>query len=108
MNAIKAVLVGAAAAGVFLSGAQVAAANPAPTAVSTEASTEASASVSGEVVAVVGKRAIKVKVDANTVVDVDLDLKTIISGEVKVGVKVNVNGKKIAAKILASAVVVIK
>jgi len=103
MNAIKGVLVAVAATGMFLTGAQAIAA-PAQT----SSSTEASANVTGEVVAVVGKKSIKVKVDASTTVDVDIDAKTLISGEVKVGVTVNVNGKKVERRILASGVVVVK
>lgn len=103
MNAIKGVLVGFAAAGMLLTGAQAIAAPAA-----TSASSDASANVTGEVVAVVAGKSIKVKVDASTTVDVDLDAKTIVSGEIKVGVTVNVNGKKVERRILASGVVVVK
>ncbi|MET9628996.1 hypothetical protein ABZX92_16170 [Lentzea sp. NPDC006480] len=104
MNAIKGVLVGLAATAVLFGGAAQAIAAPA-----TSQSTEASATVTGEVVAIVKGKSIKVKVDASTTVDVDYDVKkTLISGELKVGGSVNVNGKKVDGKIVASGIIVIK
>ncbi len=104
MNAIKGVLVGLAATAVLFGGAAQAVAAPA-----TSQSTEASANVTGEVVAVVKGKSIKVKVDASTTVDVDYDLKkTVVSGELKVGASVDVNGKKVDGKIVASGIIVIK
>jgi hypothetical protein len=104
MNAIKGVLVGLAATAVLFGGAAQAFATPA-----TSQSAEASANVTGEVVAVVKGKSIKVRVDASTTVDVDYDLKkTIISGELKVGGSVNVNGRKIDGRIVASGIIVIK
>jgi hypothetical protein len=103
MNAIKGVLAGLAATAVLFGGAAQAVAAPA-----TSQST-AAANVTGEVVAVVKGKSIKVRVDASTTVDVDYDLKkTIISGELKVGASVDVNGKKVDGKIVASGIVVIK
>ena len=104
MNAIKGVLVGLAATAVLFGGAAQAIASPA-----TSQSTEAAANVTGEVVAVVKGKSIKVRVDASTTLDVDEDLKkTVVSGELKVGASVNVNGKKVDGKIVASGIVVIK
>jgi hypothetical protein len=104
MNAIKGVLAGLAATAVLFGGAAQAVAAPA-----TSQSAEASASVTGEVVAVVKGKSIKVKVDASSTVDVDYDLvQTVISGELKVGANVEVKGRKIAGKIVASGIVVIK
>lgn len=104
MNAIKGVLVGLAATAVLFGGAAQAIAAPATT-----QSTEAAAKVTGEVVAVVKGKSIKVRVDASTTVDVDYDLKkTIVSGELKVGASVDVNGKKVGGKIVASGIIVIK
>ncbi|MFS8101418.1 hypothetical protein LFM09_30250 [Lentzea alba] len=104
MNAIKGVLVGLAATAVLFGGAAQAVAAPA-----TSQSAEASANVTGEVVAVVKGKSIKVRIDASTTVDVDYDVKkTVISGELKVGASVNVNGKKVDGKIVASGIVVIK
>ena len=104
MNAIKGVLVGLAATAVLFGGAAQAVTAPATT-----QSTEAAAKVTGEVVAVVKGKSIKVRVDASTTVDVDYDLKkTVISGELKVGGSVNVNGKKVDGKIVASGIIVIK
>ncbi|NKE58103.1 hypothetical protein FXN61_15200 [Lentzea sp. PSKA42] len=104
MNAIKGVLVGLAATAVLFGGAAQAVAAP-----TTNQSAEAAANVTGEVVAVVKGKSIKVKVDASTTVDVDYSLtQTIISGELKVGASVDVNGKKVGGKIFASGIVVIK
>lgn len=103
MNAIKGVLAGLAATAVLFGGAAQAFA--APTA-SQEA--EASANVTGEIVAVVQGKSVKVRVDASTTVDVEYDIKTVISGELKVGASVSVNGKKVDGKIVASGIVVIK
>ncbi|MEU0883973.1 hypothetical protein ABZ345_35705 [Lentzea sp. NPDC005914] len=104
MNAIKGVLVGLAATAVLVGGAAQAVAAPA-----SSQSAEASANVTGEVVAVVKGKSIKVRVDASTTVDVDYDLKkTVVSGELKIGGSVSVNGKKIDGKIVASGIIVIK
>jgi hypothetical protein len=104
MNAIKGVLVGLAATAVLFGGGAQAIAAPA-----TSQSAEASAKVTGEVVAVVKGKSIKVRVDASTTVDVDYDLKkTIVSGELKVGASVDVNGKKVDGKLVASGIIVIK
>jgi hypothetical protein len=104
MNAIKGVLAGLAATAVLFGGAAQAIAAPATT-----QSAEASANVTGEVVAVVKGKSVKVRVDASTTVDVDYDLKkTVISGELKVGSSVSINGKKVGGKIVASGIVVIK
>ncbi|KJK47336.1 hypothetical protein UK23_20540 [Lentzea aerocolonigenes] len=104
MNAIKGVLVGLAATAVLFGGAAQAIAAPA-----TSQSAEASSNVTGEVVAVVKGKSIKVRVDASTTVDVDYDLKkTVISGELKVGGSVDVNGKKVGGRIVASGIIVIK
>lgn len=104
MNAIKGVLVGLAATAVLFGGAAQAIAAPATT-----QSAEAALNVTGEVVAVVKGKSIKVRVDASTTVDVDYDLKkTIVSGELKVGASVDVNGKKVGGKIVASGIIVIK
>ncbi|PWK84016.1 hypothetical protein C8D88_109101 [Lentzea atacamensis] len=104
MNAIKGVLAGLAATAVLFGGAAQAVAAPA-----TSQSTAAAANVTGEVVAVVKGKSIKVRVDASTTVDVDYDLKkTNISGELKVGASVDVNGKEVDGKIVASGIIVIK
>ncbi len=104
MNAIKGVLAGLAATAVLFGGAAQAFAAPA-----TSQSAEASANVTGEVVAVVKGKSIKVRVDASTTVDVDYDLtKTVISGELKAGASVSVNGRKVDGKIVASGIIVLK
>jgi hypothetical protein len=104
MNAIKGVLVGLAATAVLFGGAAQAVAAPAA-----NQSAEASASVTGEVVAVVKGKSIKVKVDASSTVDVDYDLvRTVISGELEVGANVEVKGLKIAGKIVALGIIVLK
>ncbi|MGW4206766.1 hypothetical protein ACWEIJ_02145 [Lentzea sp. NPDC004789] len=104
MNAIKGVLVGLAATAALFGGAAQATAAPA-----TGQSAEASANVTGEVVAVVKGKSVKVRVDASTTVDVDYDLKkTVVSGELKIGASVHVNGKKVDGRIVASGIVVIK
>ncbi len=104
MNAIKGVLVGLAATAVLFGGAAQAIAAPAPA-----QSAATSATVTGEVVAVVKGKSIKVKVDASSTVDVDYDLtKTLVSGELKVGGSVSVNGKKVDGRIVASGIIVLK
>ena len=104
MNAIKGVLAGLAATAVLFGGAAQAVAGPATT-----QSAEAAANVTGEVVAVVKGKSIKVKVDASTTVDVDYDIvKTIISGELKVGASVDVKGLKLGGKIFALGIIVLK
>ncbi|SFR09645.1 hypothetical protein SAMN04488564_103189 [Lentzea waywayandensis] len=104
MNAIKGVLVGLAATAVLFGGAAQAFAAPAPA-----QSAEVSADLTGEVVAVVKGKSIKVKVDASTTVDVDYDVvKTIISGELKVGASVDVKGLKLGGKIFALGIIVLK
>ena len=108
MNAIKGVLVGLAATAVLFGGAAQAIAAPVA-AQSAEQSAEAAANVTGEVVAVVKGKSIKVKVDASSTVDVDYDLKkTLVSGELKVGGSVSVNGKKVDGRIVASGIIVLK
>ena len=104
MNAIKGVLAGLAATAVLFGGAAQAFATPA-----TSQSAEASATVAGQVVAVVNGKSIKVKVNATTTVDVDYSItKTVISGELKVGSNVQVQGQQIAGKFVASGIIVIK
>lgn len=104
MNAIKGVLVGLAATAVLFGGAAQAIAAPVPA-----QSAATSATVTGEVVAVVKGKSIKVKVDASSTVDVDYDLKkTLVSGELKVGGSVSVNGKKVDGRIVASGIIVLK
>ncbi|MGI5504584.1 hypothetical protein [Lentzea sp. CA-135723] len=104
MNAIKGVLAGLAATAVLFGGAAQAFAAPV-----TEASAEASANVTGKVIAVVHGKSIKVKVNASTTVDVDYDLlKTIVSGELKVGADVDVKGIKLGGKVVALGIIVLK
>lgn len=109
MNAIKGVLVGLAATAVLFGGAAQAIAAPATSQSAEAQSSQAAANVTGEIVAVVKGKSIKVRVDASTTVDVDYDVKkTVVSGELKVGASVNVNGKKVDGKIVASGIIVIK
>ncbi|GLY52393.1 hypothetical protein [Lentzea sp. NBRC 102530] len=103
MNAIKGVLAGLAATAVLFGGAAQAFAAPA-----TEVSAQATADVTGKVVAVVHGKSIKVKVNASTTLDVDYDLATAISGELKVGANVDVKGIKLGGKVIALGIIVLK